>query len=189
VGKSRPAPQLHGQRSFRAATVRTWEAWWQAGGWDDPADVDAAHRLIRLVDDLNRATTPKERRLLTNQVRLGEGRLGLGKPTTKTDEPEPAATEPYSQNFPNAPAHAEFTTAVGRLVGVATLPPDAEWWAGVEALSLNERIALEHALCESDLWREWVPGTNPRGPAGRWNLLPGAAQVLDRVCNSLWALE
>jgi len=54
----------------------------------------AAERLIVLIDDLGRASDPRERRLLGEAVRLQEGRLGFGKPPLPTTpEPDNAVTE------------------------------------------------------------------------------------------------
>jgi hypothetical protein len=70
-------------------TRETWDRWWASPATDllDEAGRDALNRLIMLVDDLNRAETPKERRLIGDQVRKGEARLGLGRPLPEPDEP------------------------------------------------------------------------------------------------------
>jgi hypothetical protein len=60
------------------ATTATWESW-LAGvgrGWT-AVELDAATRLIEIVDDLNRTNDPGERRRLTATIRTGERDLGL----------------------------------------------------------------------------------------------------------------
>jgi hypothetical protein len=75
-------------------TEDTWRRWWATPATEalDEAGRDALHRLIVLVDDLNRADTPKERRLIADQVRKGEARLGLGRPVPPPDAPSPTST-------------------------------------------------------------------------------------------------
>jgi hypothetical protein len=189
VLSAQPVPPLPAGHRYLKVTKQTWAAWHTSGAasrWSD-ADADAARRLIRLVDDRNRAEDAKERRLLETAVRQGEARLLLNRLGTVEPDARPDEALPYEPDFPAPPARAEFTTEVHRLTGDAELPPADRWWARVEALTLNERIALEHALRESDRWRIFTPSIHDGNP-GRWNLLPGAAQALDRVCDSLWAL-
>jgi hypothetical protein len=89
------APALP-RRSGRwlASTQETWHRWWECGAASklDEAGRDALGRLILLVEDLNRAETPRERRLIGDQVRKGEARLGLGRPTPPPDEPARVST-------------------------------------------------------------------------------------------------
>jgi hypothetical protein len=60
------------------ATTETWDAW-LAGvgkGWT-PTELDAARRLIELIDAYNRSEDAREKRRLTSTIRTGERDLGL----------------------------------------------------------------------------------------------------------------
>jgi hypothetical protein len=83
---------------FRQATRETWGSWWIPGGegWSwSPHQVDSAHRLIRVIDDLHRTGDVGERRRLTATVRTGERDLGLRekKPPAAKDDPHAALRE------------------------------------------------------------------------------------------------
>jgi hypothetical protein len=74
-------------RGFLKATTEEWGAWWRtpsARDWSD-ADVAAARRLIKLVDDVYRATDPNDRLRYERAVRLGSRELGLHRPDRVSD--------------------------------------------------------------------------------------------------------
>jgi hypothetical protein len=125
-----------------ADTRRTWAAWHTSGSASllDESGHTALTRLIVLVDDLGRATDPRERRLLGEAVRLQESKLGLGQPLRTVPDPAhvaggkaDAATEPElsreerraerRREHDEEPIHADFSGTVGE-------------WA---AMSLSER--------------------------------------------------
>lgn len=86
MAPSLPRPQ--GRRSFLKQTVAEWESW----PWDTWNEAQAAHaaRAIVLIDDLNRAKTPRERILIDQSVRQALRALGL---TKKDDEDSEEAKE------------------------------------------------------------------------------------------------
>jgi hypothetical protein len=83
-----PTLPPHDKR-WRAATTETWAAWWAgdiASAWT-PEDVQAARRLIVLVDDLHRTTDPGERRRLSGTIRTASRDLGLHTRKGRADNP------------------------------------------------------------------------------------------------------
>lgn len=82
LGKAQPARKRALPRkrpAWHAETRRTWDDWWassQAREWTQ-VHVSGLLRLIYLVEDFYRATTPKERKEAAAEIRLQGTEYGL----------------------------------------------------------------------------------------------------------------
>jgi hypothetical protein len=80
-----PVPDMPRGRRWHRDTKAEWASWYEAGVpalWS-PAQHVQARQLLGSVDDMHRAASEKERRIIGRQVRLERNDLGLrgeGKP-------------------------------------------------------------------------------------------------------------
>ncbi len=87
-----PLPLPHGLSRARTATRRDWDALFTSGLWSRFTDSQraAAERWIRLVDELNRETSPSMRLKLAKEVRLQARALAIDErlepPTLPADD-------------------------------------------------------------------------------------------------------